>query len=484
MNDAIRTFFAILLATALQGVAAVHAQSQRLDLLSDPAPMLGFSESSAVRVRFSGVDGPIAGAAVVFEATAHTADTRLTPARDTTDAEGVAETVIEAGLQEVDFGITVSVFGDDTVEPLIVRVRVTAVPGLQEAVYPGEFDSIQEAVDALADGGVLTIAEGEHVIDAPISIEGKRIVIQGAGSTLNDKKHKKPFTRLVGRQPRDVLDPGGEVILPVEDAEPLIEVAAADVVVRKLWLTGFDAGIIVREGNGRDSHYLMVTDVLVTRTGRGIVSLSSGEVTIESSAIQQTLWHGVVVFPPLTLINKALLKDTWISDANGAAVYFHNTLGIISNGDIAGGEQGGVVCFDCHLIVMNSHIHANYRTGIFLLLARNAVIVDNVIEDTRPDLFSATWGDGVSSVLSDITVSNNQILDSDRAGISNFGGRITVADSTIQCATFDLEGEPYESHNFAFDDVGENKCGCPTADGPCSAVSAGLEPPEPFGPIE
>ena len=54
-----------------------------------------------------------------------------------------------------------------------------------------EYPTIQSAIDALpGDGGVLEIAEGEHLIDEPIYIIGKKIAIKGAGSGLTIKRKK------------------------------------------------------------------------------------------------------------------------------------------------------------------------------------------------------------------------------------------------------------------------------------------------------
>jgi len=487
VKSTLRTLFVILISILFCGMAEVHAQSPQLDLITDPELVLGFSETAPVQVRFSGPDGPISGTAVGFTPMSDTADTNLSQLRDTTDADGVAETLITGGNVPIDFDILISVPDDDTVVPLTVHVRVSANPGLSEAEYPGDFSSMQEAIDALADGGVLKVAKGRHFIEEPVFIIGKRVVIKGAGSGLRAKKGdkvKRPVTHLIGHPPRPVLDARHNVILPVERAEGLINAIAADVVVRDMRLSGFDAGIVTKDDRIGKAHSMMVTNVLITKTGRGIVAPSSGDITIESSGIQGTLWHGLVVFPPLPMINKALVKDMWIRNTGGAAVYFEDTFGIVSNGDLTGGLRGGVVCFECDLIVMNSHIHANYHYGIFLVLARNVpAILGNVIEDTRSDLFW-NWGDGITSVLSKINVSNNQILDSYRAGLSNFGGHATISDTIFQCAAFYLQGEPFLGHKFTFENGGENYCGCPSAAGVCVAQSAGLQPPEPIAPIK
>ncbi len=96
-----------------------------LVLLTEAEPLVSFSERVAIRVQFmDGNDNPVSDAFLTFEPQQETADTVLTSRNASTDASGVAETFIEAGVQQVDFDVLVSVFQDDSVEPLTVRVRV------------------------------------------------------------------------------------------------------------------------------------------------------------------------------------------------------------------------------------------------------------------------------------------------------------------------------------------------------------------------
>lgn len=96
-----------------------------LVLLTEAEPLVSFSERVAIRVQFmDGNDNPVSDAFLTFEPQQEMADTVLTSRNASTDATGVAETFIEAGVQQVDFDVLVSVFQDDSVEPLTVRVRV------------------------------------------------------------------------------------------------------------------------------------------------------------------------------------------------------------------------------------------------------------------------------------------------------------------------------------------------------------------------
>lgn len=109
MKYTLRNFFVISMAFLFCGSVDGHGQSPQLDLLTDPEIVLGFTDTASVQVRFSGVDGPIAGANVGFSPLSDTADTYLSQLRHITDADGVAETSVIAGNEEVDFSILVNV---------------------------------------------------------------------------------------------------------------------------------------------------------------------------------------------------------------------------------------------------------------------------------------------------------------------------------------------------------------------------------------
>jgi hypothetical protein len=99
--------------------------SSYLLLLTEAEPVVSFSTRVPVKVKYlDGNDQPIPDTFIAFEPQQDTADTQLSARNELTDSEGVAETVIEGGIQEVDFDIRISVFGDDSVDPLYVRVRI------------------------------------------------------------------------------------------------------------------------------------------------------------------------------------------------------------------------------------------------------------------------------------------------------------------------------------------------------------------------
>lgn len=355
-----------------------------------------------------------------------------------------------------------------------------------------EYRTIQSAIDALPDNGVLKIAAGRYVVDEPIVVTEKKIIIEGAGSGIKIKKrgykirnNTKRSTQLIGREPLPVLGADRNVILPADRAQGVVNLVASDTVVRDIAFSGFDAGIVIKDSAEGVSGTTNVSNVYINETGRGIAALSSGDLFVESSVIAGTLWHGIIKSPPTPVINKVHLHKTYIGDPGGAAAYFNGAYGVISEGDVAGGLEGGVVCYECELYVVNSHIYDNHKAGILLLLAKNtSYISNNLIENIKPDFFYLNFGDGITSFLSKIHLWGNQINNVPRAGVANFGGHAALGNNLIQCFGYELEGEPYFGNPYSFDDHLGNYCGCPNAAGSCVVSSAGLEPPEPAAPVE
>ena len=172
--------------------STIYAQTNvpSLVLLTDSELIVEYTELACIQVQYLGIDGPISGVIVSFTPQSDTADTTLRNSQITTDGYGIAETYISAGEQSIDFDVKISVPDDDTVTPLTVHVRVTN--SVCEIMWPSEeFPSIQDAINALASGGTLTIAEGTFKIDEPIFIRSKEIIIEGAGSGRKSKEPKK-----------------------------------------------------------------------------------------------------------------------------------------------------------------------------------------------------------------------------------------------------------------------------------------------------
>lgn len=355
--------------------------------------------------------------------------------------------------------------------------------------WPSEvYPTIQEAVDALQDGGKLEIAEGEYVINESIFVIGKRIVIKGAGSGLEDENG--PITYLIGPTPKPVLDEERNVILSAKAVVGLINLIGADVVIQDMRISGFDAGLVVRDDDEGNPAFGMVSNVLITKTGRGILSFSSGKFTFSDSEIRDTLWHGVIsIAPPVgPLQQNILLENSLIQDIGGVGVYFIGGKGVVQGTEenpfyISFGIEAGIACVGCDLEVRNAHLFINAKFGIFVIEG-DAVIEASFIDFTCQDVSPPYgFGDGIFVALSTLLATSNLIQDSARASLSNFGSNVCFGWNTFQCADYELNAEDYYGQNWNFTHLGGNVCGCPTATDECQVLTSTIEPPEALPPV-
>jgi len=128
--------------------------------------------------------------------------------------------------------------------------------------------------------------------------------------------------------------------------------------------------------------------------------------------------------------------------------------------------------------INGSLFERNVEVGIAVISA-TARIDATLVSDTRDR--DGILGDGVVVWSHDGaasgTISNSRIEHSVRAGLSNFGASVSLSNTTIACAAFELAGADHESFPLSFTDEGGNACGCPDADGVCKMQSTNIEPP-------
>jgi len=126
-------------------------------------------------------------------------------------------------------------------------------------------------------------------------------------------------------------------------------------------------------------------------------------------------------------------------------------------------------------------VEGSIAAGV-VLDAADLTIEGSVVRDTAATT-DALFGDGIAAILFEgkpsLSVTHVLVDVSERAGISNFGGDVAIASTTVRCSAFDLNGEAFGGEPFAFQDLGDNHCGCPEATERCAAKSSGLAPPEP-----
>ena len=92
-------------------------------------------------------------------------------------------------------------------------------------------------------------------------------------------------------------------------------------------------------------------------------------------------------------------------------------------------------------------------------------------------------GAGQLAASSTGTFTNNQIVQSERAGLSSFGSTLSLSGNTILCSAFDIDVEELNGTPGVVQDLGGNQCGCGQT-GQCVAASSSLQAPTPIGGLE
>jgi len=360
-------------------------------------------------------------------------------------------------------------------------------------VFPSaEAPTLQAAIDLVADGGTVKIRRGTFEIADPIYVVGKRVTIKGAGRRP-DSEIKS--THLVGPPPRPVVverTAERNIVTPLaEDLAGLFNIVAANVVIKKMKLTGFDAAIVCRDNDRNEFGPTTVRNVAIADTGRGILSFSSGLLTVDNCSLENCSWNGVSVVqnnPLFKAMGLETYNSTWVNP-QGAGIYLSNAFGIVHNANISGAWSGGIVAHQSKLLITECQITNNLHSGIIMYesnlfpVPSPNIIQNNLIANTYPD-FNGNFGDGICLALSDCTVINNAIAYSSRAGISNFGSHVPIANTYLTCQPLDLTGEVFHGISYDFDDLGGNHCQCGGSSEECRVVSSTLEVPTLIGGLE
>jgi hypothetical protein len=150
--------------------------------------------------------------------------------------------------------------------------------------------------------------------------------------------------------------------------------------------------------------------------------------------------------------------------------------------------EGCDAALPAHATVRGSIVEDNYEGGLFVA-GSDALVEGCVVRRILPRAADGSFGDGITAVSAGaaarVQIASSRIDESARAGLSSFGAFAALRNVAITCAAFALDGELLNAAAFTFDDGGGNACtSCLGQEGTCSAVSAGLAPPEPLAPIE
>ena len=362
------------------------------------------------------------------------------------------------------------------------------------------FSRIQDAINALPDGGTLRFS-GVVAVDEPLFVRGKRIVIEGSGCDEQKSRPRGGGTHLVGPRAGTLAEFSAARALINFERSP--DGVPGFATVRNLKLSGFDAGI--RGVFEDDTHGggARVENVCITNTGRGVMWSGAAGLALNNVLIREVLWNGVsIVGIAQSLASAFLFTDVTVISTGNACLFFQNAQATVVGSHFNFcGSSGTVVALDSNLYVADTSIAGSRGPGIALsggsafitetlinqatgfgILLHNVLhgdVEDVHIKDTRAFTSgpqAGLYGDAVTIVGGPANglawVTDSLVETAAHSGVANYGAFVSIGDLRIQCALFHVEGEPLGTQSFTYSDLGGMKCGCPTASGACQAVSA------------
>lgn len=225
------------------------------------------------------------------------------------------------------------------------------------------------------------------------------------------------------------------------------------------------------------------------KSGRGLGINSCGpemgcdpiiraDVTLTSSLVEQNHEHGIYLAGSDLTLRSTVIRDTLPRALDG-------TMGRGLNAQYSCPVTLGCDPSRTSIVHAEGSLFERNHDINVMVLGSTATLTDTVIRDTAARASDSLFGDGLAvfaqRTSADASLTNCRIGSSARAGISNFGGAVSLESTAIRCAAFALAGETHEGTDASYEDRGQNQCGCPEADGSCQVISANLEPPDPVG---
>ena len=193
-----------------------------------------------------------------------------------------------------------------------------------------------------------------------------------------------------------------------ERASGVIAFNEAGGVLKNLELSGFDAGIISRNGNGLEAN-LMIDNVIIKNTGRGILFQSFASLSVVNSQIQQVLGNGISFLLPeiQDQLNSLSVYNSVVKDADAIGIELINTYNTsISYTELMGCKGGGIVGYKSGFNVSGCIIANNCNMGV-AYIESYGFIIGNYINNTHPRESDGKFGDGISVLLRGLSQSGD-----------------------------------------------------------------------------
>lgn len=237
-----------------------------------------------------------------------------------------------------------------------------------------------------------------------------------------------------------------------------------------------------------------VTSSLLERCLAG-VHAGGADVTVEATAIRDTTGRGIEVQPgDDDAKSTATIRTTVVeraSDIGIAAFGGTTTLDrvVVSGVRPAADKLGGAAVWiqydsiakqKATAAITGSTFQDGHEAGVANYGA-DVSLASTIIRRVQPTLLDDSYGDGllVTRYMVDATsaVSGLRVESVARAALSNFGAKVAMRSTVLECNGIDLNGEA-SGKAFSFDNSGGNVCGCHGATSACQVQSTALTPPK------
>jgi parallel beta-helix repeat protein len=279
--------------------------------------------------------------------------------------------------------------GADLCGNLSAHLRIPLVPETSqtELSFPGPYPTLQETIDALAPGGTITLAAGEHqgsvTIWKPLTLKGvgqEEVKIRKAVSLISEAQGAQIEGVTITSSVFTGLLLGGQVKVTLTNSQ------VSDNKYDGIWI-GDSAQITIANSlisnnvlhgikiNGQAQLSIIANSQILKNALAGIWMEDSSRATITSSHISDNL-TGIWIddSAQATITNSKILGNSdGITTMNSAQVAVVNSL-IASNGD--GIEIGG----STKATITNSRVLSNRKTGILMKGLAQAEIRGSIIE--------------------------------------------------------------------------------------------------------
>jgi hypothetical protein len=180
---------------------------------------------------------------------------------------------------------------------------------------------------------------------------------------------------------------------------------------------------------------------------------------------------GILVTSSSLQMDGSVVKDSLAAPTGGGE---GDGIDIEPDPNLSATEAGPMTTLD----LSSSLVDGNGGVGVFAGSA-SMTLTSCIVRGTLASA-DGSFGDGVTAGLGASATVNASIIEGNaRAGISTFGGAITLTSSAVQCNPIDLDGEVYQGQQYSFT-ASADVCGCGSGGGSCEVLSSGLGPPQPI----